>query len=286
MTDLEPSTIKAWSLGDTLLEFYRYAPGPADALPKHSHAEYQFCLSLDFPGEYYYRGTHHPVPVGSLSVIHPGEMHSARDLDDRQTPATYRTIYIRPERVAGITAEVAGRKTSVPFFSNPIILDSALSQHFLVFHRAVENAALKLEQESLLLSLLVQLMVRYAAILPSSRLLKQERRSVQRVREYLQDNYAENVTLDRLAQIANLSPYHLNRVFSAEVGIPPHAYQTQVRIDRAKLLLSRGVSIKQVAVDTGFTDQSHLTRYFKRLIKVTPGQYRLQNSKNIQDLTV
>ncbi len=71
--------VEAWLREGLLLEKYRYAPGPAEELPKHSHDEYQICLSLDFPGVYGYRGATHAVPVGSLSVVHPGEVHSARD---------------------------------------------------------------------------------------------------------------------------------------------------------------------------------------------------------------
>ena len=66
--------MEAWRRGGLILEKYRYAPGPADELPKHSHEEYQICLSLDFPGVYHYRGASHAVPVGSLSVIHPGDV--------------------------------------------------------------------------------------------------------------------------------------------------------------------------------------------------------------------
>lgn len=83
-SDQKQHIIKAWLFKDILLEFYRYAPCPPGQVPTHYHDEYQFCLSLDCPGEYYYRGIYYPVPTGSLSVIHPGEIHSARDtLDDR-----------------------------------------------------------------------------------------------------------------------------------------------------------------------------------------------------------
>jgi AraC-like DNA-binding protein len=79
-----------------------------------------------------------------------------------------------------------------------------------------------------------------------------------------------------------LSPFHLNRLFCREIGMPPHAFQTQVRIARAKTLLRQGLPITGVAMQTGFADQSHLTRHFKRLLKLTPGQYR-EDSKNVQD---
>jgi len=82
------------------------------------------------------------------------------------------------------------------------------------------------------------------------------------VREYLHDNYADNVSLEELARRANLSPYHLNRIFSREVGRPPHRYQIAIRVGRARELLARGTPITRVATETGFADHSHLTRTF------------------------
>ncbi|HYM70106.1 MAG TPA: helix-turn-helix transcriptional regulator, partial [bacterium] len=66
---------------------------------------------------------------------------------------------------------------------------------------------------------------------------------------------------------------HLCRTFHREVGLPPHAYQTQVRVERARSLLRNGVPIAEAAAAVGFYDQAHLTRQFKRVIGVTPGQY-------------
>jgi len=103
---------------------------------------------------------------------------------------------------------------------------------------------------------------------------KPERALVRRVREYLDENYADNITLDHLAQMVNLSASYLNRIFKSEVGLPPHAYQTQVRVMRSKSLLAQGMAIDQVAVEVGFFDQSHFTNHFKRLFTYTPGIYR------------
>ncbi len=274
--------IQVWSFQDLLLELYRYAPGPAESLPRHSHEAYQLCLSLDFPGEYFYRGAYYAVPVGSLSVIHPDEVHAARDLEDRQTGATFRMMYVNPQCLRSAAAAVAGRETSLPFFANPIILDSQLIQLFGQLHVALEGAASRLQQESLLLVMWTQLIVRCSEIRPSLRPLGRERLCVQRVRDYLEANLAHNVSLSQLAQVVNLSPYHLHRLFHQAVGLTPHQYQTQRRIDRAKRLLAQGCSLQQVVLATGFADRSHLSRHFKRWVQVTPGQYRLQNRKNVQ----
>jgi AraC-like DNA-binding protein len=64
-----------------------------------------------------------------------------------------------------------------------------------------------------------------------------------------------------------------------EVGLPPHAYQTQVRVMRGKSLLAQGLSIEQVALKVGFFDQSHFTNHFRRLFGYTPGIYQ----KNISE---
>jgi AraC-like DNA-binding protein len=105
---------------------------------------------------------------------------------------------------------------------------------------------------------------------------------VQQVRAYLEAHYAANVSLEQLAALTNFSSFHLVRVFRTAIGLPPHAYLTQVRLRHAKRLLAAGLPIAQVAAEIGFTDQSHLARHFKQLAGVTPGQYA-QGRKNVQD---
>ena len=92
-------------------------------------------------------------------------------------------------------------------------------------------------------------------------------------REYLEEHYAENVSLEHLSQVAGLSRFHLLRAFREEIGLPPHAYLLGVRLRKAKSLLLEGLPVVRIAQDTGFFDQSHLTRHFKRLVGVPPGQY-------------
>ena len=93
------------------------------------------------------------------------------------------------------------------------------------------------------------------------------------VRDYLEAHYAENVTLSDLSALANISAYHLARLFQRRVGIPPHKYLENTRIRHAERLLNSGMPIAEVAFATGFSSQSHLTRTFKKFIGTTPGQY-------------
>lgn len=272
--------VKAWQGAGVLLEHYRYAPGPAAELPTHSHEEYQLCYSADFPGEYTYRGERHDVPVGSLSVIYPGEAHSARDPEDRLRPATFKMMYVAPSMFERVAEEVAGRQdgssgraVGLPSFGRPIILDEKLAQVFMRLHEVSELRESKLEQESRLLSFLSALLERHAGTPFSPKPVGREHRAVRAVREYIEDKYADNVSLQELSAIANLSPYHLSRVFAKEVGMPPYAYLVAVRVHRGKDLLLRGWPISRVAQEVGFADQSHFSNYFKRFVGAPPGSY-------------
>ena len=74
MKSLPQHQVYAWQFQDVLLEWYDYAPGKAEVCEPHLHADYQLCLSFNFPGVYAYRGVNHAVPKGSLSILHPGDV--------------------------------------------------------------------------------------------------------------------------------------------------------------------------------------------------------------------
>jgi AraC-like DNA-binding protein len=83
-------------------------------------------------------------------------------------------------------------------------------------------------------------------------------------------------TLEQLAAVARLSPYHFARQFRRATGLPPHQYVIARRVERAKGLLQAGtdLSLAQVAAHAGFSDQSHFCQHFRRIVGVTPGQFR------------
>jgi AraC-like DNA-binding protein len=92
----------------------------------------------------------------------------------------------------------------------------------------------------------------------------------------MEDCFAEGLTLNQLAQHVGLSPYYFLRVFRAEVGMPPYAYLESVRIRHAQHMIKTGKSLAEVALEVGFSSQSHMTRLFKKIIGTTPGQYAQQ----------
>jgi AraC-like DNA-binding protein len=97
--------------------------------------------------------------------------------------------------------------------------------------------------------------------------------AVRLAREHLDAHVADKVMLQDLASAARTSPYRLVRMFSAEVGMPPHAYQTQLRVRLARQLLAVGIPAAEVAAQSGFYDQAHLSKVFKSYTGVSPTQF-------------
>ena len=133
-----------------------------------------------------------------------------------------------------------------------------------------------LARDSLLVRLLAAWYARCGERGGAEPLVRQARPQVCRAKEYLHANAHRDVSLAQLAAVSGLSPYHFLRVFTAELGISPHRYLTQLRVWRAARLLAHGRPISETALTVGFADQSHLTRHFKKIIGVTPGQYAQQ----------
>ena len=252
-------------------------------LPRHFHEELELGIRQGDGWQFNYRGATYSVPPNTLVVTQPGEAHYADCASDQH--CTYRGLQVGVDLLQQVATEVAGRKTALPFFSMPLVYDRDLNTQIVQVHQALEQPISQLEQQTLMGEVLAQLILRCAENPPCQAKLGEERQPVDRVRTYIEDHYDREISLEQLAQVANLSSFHLNRAFSKTFGMPPHAYQIQVRILQAKRLLRKEWSIEQVAIKTGFVSQSHFGSHFKRLVCVTPGQY-IQDSKNVINFDV
>jgi AraC-like DNA-binding protein len=94
---------------------------------------------------------------------------------------------------------------------------------------------------------------------------------LKRAKDFITEHFSENITLEQLSQSSGLTQFHFVRAFAKVFGLPPHTFQTHVRLTKARQLLYNGVSPSHL--DVGFADQSHLTRHFKKAFGITPGQY-------------
>jgi AraC-like DNA-binding protein len=261
-----------WRTGDPGgLELLR-ATVSGFAFHPHAHEEFFIALTEDGLVTPTYRGVRHVMGPGDLIVLNPEEPHSGGP--PAAAKWTYRALYPHPDLMRAVMAEFPGSGPTIPMFSGDVVRDPQIATAFRRFHQLAEHPqSVLLDQHAHLIECLVLLVGRHAGAPRAPRPPGREPSAVRLTKEYLQEHAAENVGLEALAQYVGLSAFHLCRVFGQTVGMTPHAYQTQVRVRHAKSLLRAGQPITTVAVQTGFYDQAHLTRHFKRIVGLPPGRY-------------
>ena len=241
------------------------------AFAPHMHEGYAIGVIEGGAERFRYRRGVHVAPRGSIVLINPGEMHTGESATEHGW--MYRMLYPDISLLQRAASEMAGKQQGIPFFPSPVVDDPALATQLMQLHAVLERSPSALERDSRFLWVFAQLIARHADAHASLQAIRGQQTWVQQVRAYLEDHYAENVTLEQLASFVNVSPFHLLRVFRDVVGLPPHNYLTQVRVRRARQLLQASLRPAEVAQAVGFTDQSHLTRHFKSLVGVTPARY-------------
>lgn len=141
---------------------------------------------------------------------------------------------------------------------------------------AALDGALRSAADTLLLQGMIEDLVaraaRHLGASPASR-GRREPRAVQRAIELLHEGFAQGITLDDLARETGLNKHYLHKAFRAHVGMPPHAYLAEIRMNHARRLIRAGTPLGDVALSVGFCDQSHLTRAFRAAHGITPGAY-------------
>lgn len=240
---------------------------------RHYHEGYAFGVIEDGALGFDYLGRRVVAGPGEINLCVPGEAHNGFAAGGQGW--RYRMFYLDAGLMQTAASELAGRAQPPPFFTMGVIRDPELAGAVHGLHCCLEDEhGCRLEQESRLWWLLARLIIRHGEGRLSHRNISRSHPAVRQAREYIEDHHADNLSLADLCRLTNLSRFHLLRLFAAEVGLPPHTYLTQVRVRRAAELLARGRAIADAALEAGFTDQSHLNRWFKRILGVTPGAYR------------
>lgn len=238
------------------------------AFSPHRHDTYALGVTLRGVQCFGYRGVETHCLPGQAFVLHPDEMHDGHA--GTADGFTYRMLYLEPALVQ--SALVAPRRP-LPFLHGAVTSDPRLV--------AALRAALADEDgpmEDLRLdSHLVEIAAALAALDPSSVPRAADApcaRAVTQARAFLDEAFAERVASETLERVTGLSRFALARHFRAYLGTSPHRYVVMRRLDRARALLRAGTPLAEAASASGFADQSHMTRHFKRVYGIPPGRWR------------
>jgi AraC family transcriptional regulator len=219
-----------------------------------------------------------PLSAGSINLIPAGSPLRWR----REGNVDGLVVYLEPMVVSEIAAEAFGIDGSdgvLPSLHDLNIPELRAAMLAVDAELRVEGFGGSLLAESFATVLSVHLLrhvtgspgeeVATAAALPHHK--------VRRITEYISENLASNPTLEQMAAVVHLSPYHFARQFKAATGLAPHQYVISRRVQRAQDLLraDRRLGLAEVAFRTGFASQSHFCLHFKRLVGVTPRKFMI-----------
>ncbi|MFF4838581.1 AraC family transcriptional regulator [Streptomyces collinus] len=233
----------------------------------HAHDEFTIGVCVGGSEVIDYRGGHIRTGPGSIVVLAPGEMHTGGPGNATDGYA-YRALYADPALVAD------GTLGGLPHFPEPLIDDPELAAALLRTHTDLGARPDPLEAESRIPWLLAALARRHSTARPAPGTVPGAPHVARAVQDRLADELLAPPSLADLAADLGLSRYQLLRAFRTTVGIPPYAWLAQHRVHRARGLLDAGLRPAEAAALVGFADQAHLTRWFRRVLGVTPAAYR------------
>jgi AraC-like DNA-binding protein len=235
----------------------------------HAHDEYTVGVCVGGSEVIAYRGGRVHAGPGSIVVLAPGEIHTGGPATTTDGYA-YRALYAAPDLLADGVLGSGG----LPHFREALIDDPELATALRRAHAETAACPDPLEAESRLPWLLTALARRHSTARATSDAVAGADAIARQVRDRLADELTDPPSLSAHPTELDLSPDQLLRAFRTSMGVPPYAWLAQHRVTRARALLESGLRPAEVAGLVGFADQAHLTRWFRRVLGVTPAAYR------------
>lgn len=230
------------------------------AFAPHRHDTYAIGMTLAGVQAFDYRGaSRHSLP-GQIVVLHPDELHDGRAGDG--LPFQYRTAYIAP---AALQRVLGGRP--LPFIKGGVCDDPGLRRVVGDLLDDLDHPLEDLEHDQTILDLTTALVQVGGTDLPGG---VQNPAAVARAQGFIEANPAGAWSLADLERAAQYDRWQLSRDFRALLGTSPYRYLIFRRLDLARTMMLDGIGLAEVAVASGFADQSHFTRHFKKTFGISP----------------
>lgn len=251
------------------IEAYHFH-GIMQKFPNHFHEYYVIGFIESGQRKMSCKNKEYIINSGDLIFFNPFENHACEQID--KETLDYRCLHIELEVMQKVVKEITG-KEDTPIFTDPVVFGSEYAPMLRHLHEIIMDEVSDFEKEETFYFLIDQLLEQYGEMAKVNQLNKTEQK-VARVCRFIDTHYAEPISLTELVEVSDMNKYTLLRSFTRIRGITPYRYLQTVRINEAKKLLGLGMKPLEVAMQTGFVDQSHFSKFFTDFIGLPPGQYR------------
>jgi AraC-like DNA-binding protein len=233
----------------------------------HSHPTWTIAVVDYGAAQFELDSTQQRADRGELFVLEPEAVHTGMAAVPEGW--AYKVLYLVP----ALLHDWEERDDAAPRASRWVVFrDRSLRAALLRMHEVLASGVTGLELDERVVEA-IELLRPHLRPGPSATRGGHEHAAVRRARLYLNEHWDQPVSLAALSTHARLTRFELVRRFRQQTGLTPHAFQTNLRIERARAMLSAGEPIARVAAACGFADQPHLTRTFRRAVGVTPGRF-------------
>lgn len=252
----------------TGVEIARLQAGGKSSFPRHTHAEYVISANLSGCENIWVDGKAFSAHKQSVTIYNPNAIQSST-FDSRAGDAEFISLYVQPTTLLGI-GEANGwlPGASPPDLKQGVFSDGMLYRCVLDAYVAIRNRS-EGELEAALTELAYATLESEPRVVGSAPGVLGGQR-LQAVIDFMRSNLAAPVSLTTLAEIGNVSKFHLIRSFKSRFGIPPAKYHMQMRLIEARSRLRENQCVQDVAFDLGFYDQSHFINAFRKVLGVSP----------------
>ena len=253
------------------IEARSIADGRKVCYARHSHEIFSIGAITSGCCNYLHEKTSHRISTGTVVLMNPGDVHACNPVEDQQW--SYVMLYVDAQWLAGIQQ---GFDEGSGGLFQPI---AATYTH----SRALFNGLTGLYAQ--LIDPELEVLARHEAAIKFFSAMQQElggsvtlrkpaNARVERAGEYIDEHFLRTIRLQDICEAASLSEAYLIRAFEQRYHMTPHAYLINRRIQHAQAQLREGALIADIAQQTGFADQAHFQRVFKKHLAATPGQYK------------
>ncbi len=228
----------------------------------HVHQDFHIGLIEQGSQTFFHKGKTHQLGPGAISLLNPDEVH---DGAGPESGYKVRVFNLPPSWLAG---QLGGEN----YFKHALSDDPMLYQQLLILHQWLEREPDNPALEGQLLQLLSLSLQRHGETVQTDKQHKLSASQLAYVKDYLLANLEYKVSLEQMAELLGLSKFQFLRQFKQAVGVTPHAYLTQLRVEMSKVLLCSGINVIQAGQQVGFYDQSHFNKAFKRAFGIAPSR--------------
>lgn len=243
--------------------------GIVQPFPNHFHECYVFGY-IEAGSRYLScKGNDYILRKGHMVIFNVHDNHGCAQCGDEALD--YRAINVPKEIIQSITFEITGLY-EVPQFMKTVIMNEDAVSYLRSLHEMIVNKDVSLGKEEMFMLLISCLLQAYAQ--PFTYPKPSCTKEIEIACNFIKEHYMEAISLNQIGNVAHLSTSTLLRMFTKTKGVTPYQYLESIRIHKAKKFLEQGKMPIDVAMKVGFCDQSHFTKYFNRLIGLSPGMYR------------